>query len=263
MRLHKYLASCGVCSRRKAEELIAGGRVLVNGNRVVALGSLVDEAADIVLLDGKRVSSERRRLWVFYKPKGVLSTMSDPQRRPCLSDYTKILPVRVFPVGRLDVDVSGLVLLTNDGAFCERMLHPRYEVPRTYWAKVTGSLSAESIRLLREGVELSDGPGRALSARVLRPSAKVEGVLGPYVGKSSYIELVVAEGRNHFVKRLLESVGNPVLSLSRVSFGGFTLARLLPGKIREILHYEARLEAKKQEGPARQIPGKRLKRAHS
>lgn len=223
-----------MASRRKAEELIVSGAVRLNGRVVRELGTKIDPTSDTVVVSGKVLQREAPVLYRFHKPRKVVSTLADPEGRTCIADFVSELPERLFPVGRLDYDVSGLLLLTNDGELAERMLHPRFGARRTYWAKVQGKLSGEALHRLVRGVRLKDGRGRALEARTLPASKLRESLLGrrPEKGESDFLELVVTEGRNHFVKRLLEAVGHPVLSLSRVGYGDYRLEKLRPGELR-------------------------------
>lgn len=232
-RLQRYLARCGVASRRRAEDLISEGRVSVNGLVVTALGTKVG-SSDVVKVDGRTLRPEQRRLYLLHKPPGVLSTMRDPHGRKTIADLTRHLPVRVFPVGRLDHDVSGLLLLTNDGDFAERLLHPRYGNVRRYWALVEGAPDDEVLERLRRGVPLDDGPARAGDASFVKDAKERERLFGASAAGGTVIELSVAEGRNHLVKRLLEAVGHPVSRLVRVAFGPYTLGALKRGAIAEI-----------------------------
>lgn len=234
MRLQKYLASSGVASRRKAEEIIAAGRVIVNGQVVSELGVKIDPQNDSILVDGRPVIQAAPVLYLMHKPRGVVTTMSDPQGRSCVGDLLWQLPERVFPVGRLDYDVSGLLLLTNDGDFANELLHPAYEVSRVYWAKVKGELLSSRKLALLEGVQLVDGPGSVDSVRQLKNSPRVEAMLGKAGPGETLLEVVVHEGRKHFVKNVLKAADLPVLSLSRVAFGEFALGDLAEGEIQRI-----------------------------
>ena len=218
IRLQKYLAQAGVASRRKAEEFIREGRVSVNGNVVRELGTKVD-LDDKIFFDGSLVQQEEKRLYLFHKPEKVITTLSDPEQRPCVGDYLSGLAVKVKPVGRLDFDVSGLLLLTNDGDFAEQLSHPRYQTPRVYQAKLTDKLPRADIKKLLTGVELEDGPAKADRITSIEPQL---------------VEIEVHEGRNHFVKNLFKAVGNPVIKLKRVSFGTYSLGNLKPGQTKQV-----------------------------
>src|SRR5919197_6322197 len=216
MRLNAYLARSGVASRRGADELIKTGRVRVNGEPG-RLNTFV-RTGDTVELDGEPVTAQRLAYVLLYKPAGVVTTVRDPQRRPTVVELVD-LPERVVPVGRLDADTTGALLLTNDGPLAHRLAHPRYEVEKVYEAEVEGKPDDEALRRLADGVELDDG--RTAPARVRR--------LSP-----SRIELALHEGRKHQVKRMLEAVGHPVARLHRSRYAGLTLEGLEPGRWREL-----------------------------
>ncbi|MCL4162219.1 UNVERIFIED_CONTAM: hypothetical protein GTU68_000395 [Idotea baltica] len=220
-RLQKFIASCGVCSRRRAEELIKAGRIKVNGAIVVELGSKVDPAKDQVTFDDKPLGIDLPILYRFYKPTNMVTTLSDPQGRVSLADVVSQIPTRVFPVGRLDRDVSGLLLLTNDGEFSESILHPRNNVRRTYEAVVGGAVTKKSIDSLLGGVELEDGLGRFLSGKAASKDRP-----------SSVVRVQCSEGRKHFVKKMLGAVRHPVLELIRTSFGPYSLGDMQVGELR-------------------------------
>jgi 23S rRNA pseudouridine2605 synthase len=220
LRLAKYLAHAGVASRRAAETIIAAGRVTVDGAVVTDPARDVDDT-HTVLVDGRPVHTEghERLAYLLNKPKGVVSTASDPQGRKTV---VQLVPARerLYPVGRLDADTTGLILLTNDGELAHTLTHPRFEVPRTYRARVRNAPVKEpALKALREGVELEDG--RTAPARVRR--------LG-----TDHIELTIHEGRKRQVRRMLEAVGHPVKSLERVAFGPLRLGPLEPGDHRRL-----------------------------
>ncbi|MDI3317398.1 MAG: pseudouridine synthase [Bacillota bacterium] len=221
-RLQKVLSRASVTSRRKAERLIAGGRVTVNG-LVAAIGQKVDPARDEIRVDGQPLRPVRLYYYAFHKPEGVLTTLYDPQGRPCVGDLLRGLPARLYPVGRLDLDSSGLLILTNDGALAHRMMHPRFGVRKRYHAEVAGRPGPEALARLRRGVRLSDGPARALAVRLLREEAD-----------RSLIEIEVGEGRKREVRRMLAAVGHPVLRLVRVAEGPVRLGDLPPGRWRPL-----------------------------
>ncbi len=235
LRLQKYLASCGLASRRKAEEYISEGRVKVNSVVVTELGTKINPQKDKVLVDNKPLSISDKVIYLFNKPKGVLTTMHDPRDRPTVGDYVRKLPQRVFPVGRLDFDVFGLLLLTNDGDYGQRVLHPSYGVTKTYWAEVEGEVTKKAIDQLYEGVELDDGIAKVKKARMLRPTDKyVQKFFKNKHENSSFIEINISEGKKHIVKRILAEVGFPVLQLCRVAFGNYILGDLPSGDIIEV-----------------------------
>jgi 23S rRNA pseudouridine2605 synthase len=240
-RLQKALARAGVGSRRASEELIRAGRVRVNG-RVATIGDRVDPGTGRVEVDGVEVPIDPGlRYLALNKPPGVVTTMDDPQGRDDVAAY---LPegARVFPVGRLDRDTEGLLLLTNDGALANRLMHPRYGVEKEYLAEVDGSPSGRELARLQDGVRLEDGRARALSARVVGRS-----------GGRAAVRLVMGEGRKREVRRLLEAVGLPVRRLVRLRVGPVRLGRLAPGEVRELSTSEVRalFEAGASNGPAR------------
>jgi 23S rRNA pseudouridine2605 synthase len=216
MRLNAFLARAGIASRRKADGLIKAGRVTVNGT-AGQLNTVVG-ARDRVEVDGKEVARQRLAYVLLHKPAGVVTTARDPQGRPTVVELVPHEP-RVVPVGRLDADTTGALLLTNDGALAHRLAHPRYGVEKTYVAEVKGDPGETELAALREGVELDDG--RTAPARARR--------LGP-----GRVELVLHEGRKHQVKRMLEAVGHPVTRLHRSAYAGLTLDGLEPGASREL-----------------------------
>ena len=221
-RLQKVLAAAGIGSRRAVERLIVQGRVKINGRRA-ELGNRVNPATDVVEVDGAPVPLAAHLVYyLLNKPPGVVTTASDPQGRPTVLDLVD-LTVRVWPVGRLDVDSEGALLLTNDGDLTNRLTHPRYGVPKTYLAEVTGQVSERALRRLARGVELDDGPSPPAAVRL------VERVAG-----GSLVEITVAEGRNRLVRRMCEALGHPVRRLVRVAVGPLMLGRLKPGTVRRL-----------------------------
>jgi pseudouridine synthase len=228
-RLQRALARAGFGSRRSSEALIVAGRVKVNG-RVAVIGDKVDPVADEVELDGARVNLDPNvRYHALHKPVGVVTTMRDPQGRPSVRDLLPIDGPRVFPVGRLDRDTEGLLLLTNDGELANRLTHPRYGVEKEYFAEVTGRPTARHVGMLRRGVDLDDGPARAASARILDVR-----------GDRGQLRVVMTEGRKREVRRLLAAVGLPVTRLVRVRVGPVTLGSLRPGEHRALTADEIR-----------------------
>ena len=220
MRLNAYLARAGVSSRRGAEELIRDGRVRVNGE-VAGLSTFV-ERGDTVELDGRPLELEQLAYVLLHKPAGVVTTASDPHGRRTVVDLVAVSE-RVVPVGRLDADTTGVLLLTNDGPLAHRLMHPRYEVDKVYEAEVEGEPDDEAIRRLAEGVELDDGPTAPAGVQRLGPSR---------------LELTLHEGRKHQVKRMCEAVGHPVRRLHRSEYAGLTLAGVEPGAWRELTQDE-------------------------
>lgn len=229
MRLQKYMAECGVASRRKAEEMIAQGHVTVNGIRVTQMGTQVEES-DVVQVDGQVIHPESRKHYVIYhKPAGEVTTVSDPEGRACVLDHFRDYPVRLYPVGRLDYDSEGLLLLTNDGQLTERMLHPSHQVDKTYLARVTGHVSLDAIRQLRSGILLDDHKTSPAKARIIKEETFATVVL-----------VTIHEGRYRQVRRMFEAVGHQVLQLRRICFGPLELGALPRGQWRELTSEEVR-----------------------
>jgi 23S rRNA pseudouridine2605 synthase len=229
IRIQKAIAKAGLMSRRAAEEAMIGGRVMLNEQPVV-LGDRVDPSHDVLTLDGVPIPlSEELETHLLNKPAGVISTASDPQGRKTVVD---LVPTdrRLYPVGRLDADSEGLILLSNDGELTNRVTHPRFGVTKTYLAEVEGKASPAMTRLLVAGIELEDGLAKAASANTVDAQA----------GKS-LIELVMVEGRNREVRRMMEAVGYPVTRLVRTAIGGLSDARLRPGQSRPLSASDIRL----------------------
>lgn len=224
VRLQKLLAASGVASRRKCEELMLAGEVEVDGEVITRLGTKVDPAAAVIRVSGKRLPPVSPNVYlVLNKPRGVVSTMSDPEGRPTLSDYVADRPERLFHVGRLDTDTDGLILLTNDGDFAQRLAHPSYEVEKTYVAEVAGRPEKALVRRLLAGVRLEDGPVEVRRARILSVAAD-----------KGIVELVIHEGRNRIVRRLLDHIGHPVQRLTRTAIGPVRIGALKKGVLREL-----------------------------
>ena len=230
MRLQKYMALCGVASRRRAEEMIQAGRVAVNGAVVTEMGVQVDETRDTVLLDGAPIQPEKEKRYVMYhKPAGEVTTVSDPEGRAAVLDHFRDYPVRLYPVGRLDYNSEGLLLLTNDGALTERMLHPSHLVEKTYLARVTGHVTLDTVRALRAGVLLDDHQTAPAKVRIIKEETFATAVL-----------VTIHEGRNRQVRRMFEAMGHKVLQLRRVRFGPLELGDLPRGQWRELTAAEVR-----------------------
>jgi len=247
-RLQKILARAGFASRRGAEELMLEGRVTVNGEPAREMGTKADLETDDVRVDGVRVKAPKGPVYfVLNKPRGVVTTRSDPEGRPTVMDLVPKV-AGLFPVGRLDVTTEGLILLTNDGAFAERVSHPRYEVPRVYHAKVRRVPDAETLDRLRRGVRV-DGVVMA-----------VDRVRITEADNNAWVEVTLHEGKQHEVKRLLEAVGHHVSKLSRVSFGPVTVKGLEPGQFRTLTPNEVagllRGEGRPEERRRRRAPSR-------
>lgn len=237
MRLQKYLAASGLCSRRAAEDLIKSGLIKVNNKTVTELGVKVDPEKDIVSYKDRPLEFEQKKLFIFNKPKGVWSTLRDPHTKKDLEKYIAKTKVRAFPVGRLDRDAFGLMLLTNDGEFADRFLHPRYQVERVYYLLVKGDLAQDSIRKASLGIKLEDGLVKA-KLKKLTFSDEISLIFDKPKQGYSLVEARVIEGRKHLVKRLMAHINCPVEELCRYSHGPFKLENLRPGELREIRNYD-------------------------
>lgn len=226
VRLQKFLSEAGVASRRAAEELIAAGKVRVNEKVVTKLGTTVDPIRDVVRVRNKIVKPVKKGVILFHKPKGVVSTMSDPEGRPCIADYLTKRYRSYFPVGRLDYDSTGLVILTNDGELSERLLHPRFGAERVYEVRVSGVIREQDLRKLRRGVRLEDGVIKA-NAELISSDRD-----------SSWVRVKISEGRNRVIRRMMEKLHHPVLKLKRISHGPIQLGRIKLGEIRALSERE-------------------------
>jgi pseudouridine synthase len=228
-RIQRALARAGFGSRRACEELIVEGRVTVNGT-VSTLGDRVDPALDRLAVDGVSVNLDPNvRYYALHKPSGVVTTMHDPQGRPDIRGFLPAEGPRVFPVGRLDRDTEGLLLLTNDGELGNRLLHPSFAIEKEYLAEVEGRPTERQLSRIRQGVDLDDGPAKAVSARVVDSS-----------GGRGAVRVVMTEGRRREVRRILAAVGLPVTRLVRLRIGPVRLGRLAPGAVRELTAEELR-----------------------
>jgi 23S rRNA pseudouridine2605 synthase/16S rRNA pseudouridine516 synthase len=230
VRLQKVMASAGVASRRGSEELISAGRVRVNGKVVTELGRRIHPESDEIMVDNVAVQLDTsRRYLMLNKPVGVVSSMQDESGRPDLRQFTDQFDERLFNVGRLDAQTSGLLILTNDGDLAHALAHPSFGVSKTYIAKVEGRVSAQTIAKLQSGIELDDGPIAADKARLLT---------GQGGDGSSLVELTLHSGRNRIVRRMLEAVGHPVIDLVRRQFGPLHLGTLRVGAVRDLTKVE-------------------------
>ncbi|HWL85639.1 MAG TPA: pseudouridine synthase [Polyangiaceae bacterium] len=241
-RLQKILARGGLASRRKAEELIAAGRVRVNGRIVTELGAKADPIRDKIEVDGKRVVAEDLVYVVLHKPRGVVSTMSDPEGRPTVRDYLTRIPGRVYSVGRLDFATSGVLLATNDGDFSDALLHPRKSVPKTYVVKVVGEMQPKDLERWHKGVRLDDGVTRPAEVSFLR-----------HEDGKTWFQLTIREGRNQQIRRMGEATGFPVMRLARTSFAGITSESLRPGDFRHLTRDEL-VALRKEYGVPKRVP---------
>ena len=229
-RLQKILSKAGVTSRRKAEDLILEGRVSVNGNIVRELGTKAVLGRDEIRVDGKTIKPETEKLVLaLFKPKRCVTTLNDPQGRSTVADFVNKFPMRLYPIGRLDYDAEGLLLLTNDGELAHRLQHPSYKVPKTYLVKVRGHPPTEALARLQQGVNLEDGITAPAELKVMEDDQK-----------ATWLSLTLREGRKHQVKRMCAAVGHPVLKLRRTKIGPIELDDLRPGEIRRLKSREVR-----------------------
>ncbi len=223
-RLQKILAEAGIASRRHAETMIINGRVRVNGNLVRELGTKADAAKDRITVDGKPISISRKKAYyIFHKPVNVMVTRWDPEGRPTVFEYLKDIKERVNPVGRLDFDSEGLILLTDDGELLARLTHPRHEVPKVYQAKVSGRLTSESLKQLKTGVDIGGYRTLPVDAKIVKEN--------PH---NTWVEIVLKEGKNRQVRRMFEALGHETLRLVRVAIGPITLGDLPKGRWRAL-----------------------------
>ena len=241
VRLQKVLARAGIASRRAAEELISGGHVRVDGRLVTELGTKVDPRAARVEVDGQRIVAESLVYVVIHKPRGVVSTMSDPEGRPSMQQLLAHVPGRVYPIGRLDFATSGVLLATNDGDFAEALMHPRKAVPKQYVVKVHGVMKPEDLDRWRHGVDLEDGKTLPAKAKMIR-----------YEGDKTWFELTITEGRNQQVRRMGIATDFRVMRLSRLSFAGVTGEGLRPGAWR-YLTFDELTTLKKEHGVPKRV----------
>ena len=225
MRLHRYIGQSGVTSRRKAEEYIRDGRVMVNGETIVDMGISIDPEVDVVFVDGTPVGLPSHQSYLFYKPKNVMTTMSDPQGRKTVKDYFPPSSTELKPVGRLDYQTDGLIVVTNDGELAAQLTHPKWGVEKEYEAVVRGVPSHKSLDKLRKGVWIEGGK---------TAPAIVELVAGKEGDEQSKVVLVIHEGRKNQVRNMLSSVGHKVLSLRRTRIGPFLLKGLRVGEMRKL-----------------------------
>lgn len=223
-RLQKVIAEAGIASRRKAETLITSGHVTVNHQVVTALGTKVT-LADHVEVDGQVLHHQKLATFLFYKPRGVVSTVQDEHQRRTIADYFNELPLRVYPVGRLDYDTSGAILVTNDGDLAHQLMHPRFKVDKTYLAKVQGIPTPEELKKLQRGIVIKGRKTAPAKATIYKTDIKKHAAL---------VRLTIHEGRNHQVKLMLQAIGHPVEKLKREKFAGLDLSGLISGHYREL-----------------------------
>lgn len=227
-RLQKILARAGIASRREAEKVIKEGRVSVNGKIITQMGFKADPEKDYIKLDGKRINQfEPNITLLLNKPKGYVCTVKDPKGRPTVVDLIKKLKWRLYPVGRLDYDAEGLLLLTNDGELAYKLTHPKFIVPRTYLVKISGIPEKKQLLRLKKGVMLEDGKAKAVSCEIIG-----------YSEKNCWLKITVTEGRNHLIKRMCLAIGHPVLKIRRIQFGSIKLGKLSTGEFRFLTNEE-------------------------
>lgn len=225
IRLNKYIADCGIASRRKADQLIEEGRVTVNGKKVYELGQKVS-SADTILVDKKPIKLEQQHYYImFFKPRDVVTSMSEPEGRPCVGDFFEDFPARLFPVGRLDWDSEGMLLMTNDGKFSQDISHPSKDIPKTYHVKLDGKVPADKIEKLLKGVSI-EGGGRvkAKSIRKLRKGA----------GQKDWFEIIITEGKNRQIRKMFAKIGFDVVKLQRVAIGMLEMGKLTRGQFKSL-----------------------------
>jgi len=225
-RLQRILAQSGLASRRKAEDLIREGRVTVDGKVVTELGLKIVPSEHRIEVDGKCIASpESKAYYLFNKPLGVLSTLNDPKGRPTIKDFLSQARIkeRVFPVGRLDWDAEGLMLLTNDGELAQKLQHPRFQVPKTYRVKIQGIPSETSLRSLQTGIRLPSGKRHRADCEMIKTGTD-----------RSWLSITIREGEKHQIKNMLAAIGHPVITIKRVTLGPLSLSRLAPGQLRPL-----------------------------
>ena len=223
-RLNKIIAMAGISSRRSADELISAGRVIVNGKVITKPGSKAIWGIDSITVDGTQVPDPPKKIYIIlHKPFGYVSTLKDPENRPIISDLIQDIKKRIYPVGRLDFDSQGLLILTNNGDLAFRLMHPRFHIPRTYKVTVTGSITAQSVKRLSKGVLLDDGPTNPAGIRIIKR------------GKDrTVLRVTMFEGRSREVRRMFEAVGHKAIKLIRTGYGSLALGNLKVGKYRHL-----------------------------
>jgi 23S rRNA pseudouridine2605 synthase len=229
-RLQKYIADCGIASRRTAEKFISDGRVSVNDKIVTTLGTRVNPLVDNVKFDGNVIKQIEEKIYIMlYKPKGYISTVKDDRGRKTVLDLLPEIQQRIFPVGRLDNNTEGLLLLTNDGTLTQKLLHPKFKIEKTYLVSIRGRLGSDELGSLRHGISLSDGKTAPAKAAIINYNRETD---------CSKIEMTIHEGRNRQIRRMFEAVQHDVVSLKRVQFAGVTLKGLRKGEYRSLTNDE-------------------------
>lgn len=223
-RLQKILGEAGVCSRREAEKWLLAGRITLNGRRVTQLGTKADPSRDKIAVDGKPIFVPRGKVYyLFHKPRNVMVTHHDPEGRPTIYDYLKKIRERVYPVGRLDFDSEGLLLLTNDGELTHQFTHPSTKVPKTYEVKIAGLPTEEALQKLRKGIALEEGVTQPAQIQIFKKT-----------DKNCWLRIIVTEGKNRQIRRMLKKTGYEVMRLRRTAIGKFSLSGLKPGEWKKI-----------------------------
>lgn len=236
-RLQKYIARCGISSRRKAEDLILNGCVKVNGIVVTELGTKINPEKDVVLVDNKKISETEGLIYIkLYKPEGYVTTVKDQFGRKTVIDLVDITE-RIYPIGRLDYNTSGLLLLTNDGDLANKLMHPKYHIYKTYIAEVEGRMSDEAVMRLKSGVKIEDYKTAPAIVNIVKISSN-----------SSIVQVSIYEGKNRQVRKMLDAVGHPVRTLKRISFGKINLGDLKPGAWVHLNEEEIKFLKGRQEG---------------
>jgi 23S rRNA pseudouridine2605 synthase len=245
VRLNKYLADCGVTSRRKADELIARGHTRVNGHVVRDLATQITPHQDLVLVDGRKVHPDTEKIYfMFHKPEHVLTSMSDPMGRPTVGDYLVRFPKRIYPVGRLDWDTEGLLLLTNDGEWAQKVAHPKGHIPKTYMAKVNGQPTVAQLERLKRGVTIPGGRVRADHVERIKKGSD----------RYDWILIVIGEGKNRQVRFMFQKIGYDVQKLRRVAIGGRRLGSLRKGEFQRLTPRDAaKIFENRHERPKRAV----------
>lgn len=229
-RLQKVMANAGVASRRASEKLILAGKVMVNGQVVTELGTKVT-GADVILVNGQAIDQEKKAYYLFYKPRGVISAVSDDKGRKVVTDYFEDIPERLYPVGRLDYDTSGLLLMTNDGQLANALMHPRFKVDKVYVAKVKGLVQTEDLKRLRQGLVVDGKKTAKAKAKLLKQDKAKE---------ISLVQLTIHEGRYHQVKKMFEALGYRVSKLKRERYAFLDLSGLTSGDYRKLTAAEVK-----------------------
>lgn len=231
MRIQKFLSEAGIVSRRKAEKLISEGKITVNGEIVRELWKQIDPEKDCIKLDNKIIKRKQKKIYILlFKPKGYVTTLKDEKGRPTVGNLLKDIKFRVFPVGRLDYNTEGLLILTNDGDISQKMSHPRYGLPKTYMVKVSGILNEKALKRLKGGVKLADGKTLPAELKIIKT-----------LKNSCWLEITIREGKRRQIRRMFEMIGHPVRKLKRTKIGFLNLEGLLPGEYRYLSSSEIEL----------------------